>query len=298
MAHAHNLAGARRIAIIGMLVTAALAVMKILAGWQGHSAAVLADGMESAADVFSTGLVFTGLVLAARPADSNHPYGHGRVEILTGLVLGLTLFGAGTLIAWTSLSRFGNVEHAPEPWTIYPLLISIVAKFVLMVVKYRHSKGSGSFSMKADAAHDGIDMVSGVVALVALSFALLRPESFGAADHYGAFAVGLIVMFTAVRVVREASMHLMDTMPDDLAMLDVRTAAMAVDGVRGVEKCFARKTGLQYHVDLHLEVDPEITVRESHEIAQRVRFVIRGKLEWVADVLVHVEPWPGNNGLG
>ena len=93
-------------------------------------------------------------------------------------------------------------------------------------------------------------------------------------------------------------MHLMDTMPDDLAMLDVRTAAMAVDGVRGVEKCFARKTGLQYHVDLHLEVDPEITVRESHEIAQRVRFVIRGKLEWVADVLVHVEPWPGNNGWG
>lgn len=293
MHHEHNLAGARRIAIVGMLVTASLAVMKIVAGWKGHSAAVFADGLESAADVFSTGLVFTGLVLASRPADSNHPYGHGRVEILTGLVLGLTLFGAGTLIAWTSLMKFGDVEHAPEPWTVYPLLISIGAKFVLMVVKYRHSKGSGSFSMKADAAHDGIDMVSGLVALGALSFALWKPAAFGQADHYGAFAVGLIVMLTAVRVVREASMHLMDTMPDDLAMLDVRRVAIGVEGVRGVEKCYARKTGLQYHVDLHLEVDPEITVRESHEIANEVRYAIRRKLVWVADVLVHVEPWPG-----
>ena len=147
--------------------------------------------------------------------------------------------------------------------------------------------------LKGLAEAIGKQMGSGVVALVALSFALLKPESFGAADHYGAFAVGLIVMFTAVRVVREAAMHLMDTMPDDVAMLDVRQVAMGIAGVKGVEKCFARKTGLQYHVDLHLEVDPEITVRESHEIANDVRFAIRRKLEWVADVLVHVEPWPG-----
>ena len=294
MQHIHNLAGARRIAIVGMAVTASLAAMKIVAGWKGHSAAVLADGLESAADVFSTGLVFTGLVLASRPADSNHPYGHGRVEILTGLVLGLTLFGAGTLIAWTALMKFGDVEHVPAHWTIYPLLISIGAKFALMVVKYRHSKSSGSFSMKADAAHDGIDMVSGVVALAALSVALWNPAAFGQADHYGAFAVGLIVMFTAVRVVHEASVHLMDTMPDDRAMLDVRQVAMGIEGVRGVEKCFARKTGLQYHVDLHLEVDPEITVRESHDIANNVRYAIRRELQWVADVLVHVEPWPGS----
>lgn len=288
-----SLRGARKIAIAGMLVTGALAVIKIFAGWHGHSAAVLADGMESAADVFSSGLVFTGLLLAARPADSNHPYGHGRVEILTGLMLGLTLFLAGALIAWAAFRKLGDVEHAPAAWTVYPLLLSIAAKAVLMVVKYRHSSASGSFSMKADAAHDGIDMLSGVVALCALTLTLLRPDTFGAADHYGALAVGMIVMFTAVRVAREASMHLMDTMPDDCAMLEVRVAAMAVEGVRGVEKCFARKTGLQYHVDLHLEVDPDITVRQSHQIAQRVRFAIRGKLRWVADVLVHVEPWPG-----
>lgn len=288
-----RLHGARRIAIIGMAVTAALAILKILAGWKGHSAALLADGMESASDVFSSGVVFTGLVIASRPADSNHPYGHGRVEILSGLLLGLTLFGAGVLISWIAFSRLGSVEHAPAVWTIYPLLISIAAKAALMVAKYRQSSQSGSFSMKADAAHDGIDMISGIIALAALSLALLRPDTFASADHYGALAVGLIVMFTAVRVTREASMHLMDTMPDDSAMDEVREVATSVPGVRGVEKCFARKTGLQYHVDLHLEVDPDITVRDSHEIAQRVRFAIRGKLQWVADVLVHVEPWPG-----
>jgi cation diffusion facilitator family transporter len=113
------------------------------------------------------------------------------------------------------------------------------------------------------------------------------------ADHYGAFCVGLIVMFVGVRVVREASSHLMDTMPEDDLMRSVRKVALSVPEVKGVEKCFARKTGLQYHVDLHLELDPDITVRDSHEIAQRVRDRIRDELDWVADVLVHVEPAPG-----
>jgi divalent metal cation (Fe/Co/Zn/Cd) transporter len=91
----------------------------------------------------------------------------------------------------------------------------------------------------------------------------------------------------------EASLHLMDTMPDDLAMARVREVALAVRDVKGVEKCFARKTGLKYHVDLHLEVDPDITVLASHEIAKRVREKIREEISWVADVLVHVEPWQG-----
>jgi len=94
-------------------------------------------------------------------------------------------------------------------------------------------------------------------------------------------------------VIYEAAMHLMDTMPDERSMRKIREVAMSVGDVAGVEKCFARKTGFKYHVDLHLEVDPEISVRASHEIATRVRDRIRQQLPWVADVLVHVEPFPG-----
>ncbi|MDQ1473537.1 MAG: hypothetical protein QOJ99_5017 [Bryobacterales bacterium] len=275
-----------------MVVSGLLAVMKIIAGWEGHSAAVVADGFESAADVFASGLVLVGLILAARPADENHPYGHGRVETLTGLLLGFFLFCAGVLIALHGLLGSGDAQ-VPQSWAIIPLVISIIAKGGLVIVKYTHGRRIGSSSLRADAANDGIDMLSGAVALTALSLTLWKPVEFARADHYGAFAVGLIVIATSVRIMHETSLYLIDTMPDDESMARIREAALGVADVRGVEKCYARKTGLKYHVDLHLEVDPEITVRESHDIGGRVRDRIREQLPWVEDVLVHVEPWGG-----
>jgi cation diffusion facilitator family transporter len=283
---------ARQIAILGMVVSGLLAIVKLTAGWRGHSAAVVADGFESTADVFASGLVLIGLVIADRPADDNHPYGHGRVETLTGLLLGFFLFGAGVLIAWHGLTGAAGVLP-PTRWAVIPLIISILAKIGLVLVKYRHGRSIGSSSLVADAANDGIDILSGTVALGALSLTLWQPVKFLRADHFGAFAVGIIVIVSAVRVMLQTSMHLVDTMPDDEAMAKIRDVALSVTDVEGVEKCFARKTGLQYHVDLHLEVDPEITVRASHEIAGRVRDKIREEIPWVADVLVHVEPWPG-----
>jgi cation diffusion facilitator family transporter len=282
---------ARQIAIIGMIVSGLLAILKIAVGGLAHSAAVSADGFESATDVFTSGLVLIGLKLAERPADDNHPYGHGRVEIVVGLLLGFILVCAGCVIAWRGLT--GPVGTPPAAYAIWPLLISIAAKAWLMVSKYDHGRKIGSSSLLADAANDGMDILSGIVALGALSLTLVSPERFLRADHYGAFVVGLIVIATACRVIYESAMHLMDTMPDEPLMLKIREVAMSVSDVAGVEKCFARKTGFKYHVDLHLEVDPEITVRASHEIATRVRDRIRQQLPWVADVLVHVEPFPG-----
>ena len=283
---------ARQIAILGMVVSALLAIMKLTAGWRGHSASVVADGFESTADVFASGLVLIGLIIAERPPDENHPYGHGRVETLTGLLLGFVLFCAGALIAWHGLTGAADAL-TPARWAIIPLVVSIIAKMGLVFIKYRHGRSIGSSSLLADAANDGIDILSGTVALAALSLTLWKPVEFLRADHYGAFAVGIIVIISAVRVMLNTSMHLVDTMPDDEAMAKIRDVALSVRNVEGVEKCFARKTGLQYHVDLHLEVDPEITVRASHEIAGRVRDKIREEIPWVADVLVHVEPWPG-----
>ena len=284
---------ARQLAILGMVVSGLLAILKITVGWFAHSAAVSADGFESATDVFTSGLVLVGLTLAARPADENHPYGHGRVEILTGLLLGFLLACAGCGIAWHGLAGAADQSHVPASYAIWPLILSIGAKFKLVLVKTRHGREIGSASLVADAANDGIDMLSGLVALGALSLTLFDPTRFLRADHYGAFAVGLIVIATASRVIYESAMHLMDTMPDERSMSKIREVALSVHDVSGVEKCFARKTGFKYHVDLHLEVDPEITVRASHEIASRVRDRIRQQLPWVADVLVHVEPYLG-----
>jgi cation diffusion facilitator family transporter len=283
---------ARQIAILGMVVSGLLAAIKLAAGWRAHSASVMADGFESAADVFASGLVLIGLIIASRPADRDHPYGHGRVETLTGLLLGFFLLVAGVLISWHGLHGTGDAV-IPASWALIPLVISIFAKGGLVAIKYRHGKTIGSSSLLADAANDAIDILSGAVALGALSLTLWKPVEFRYADHYGAFAVGVIVVGTAIRIIYDTSLHLMDTMPDDASMETIRATALSVPDVKGVEKCYARKTGLKYHVDLHLEVDPDLTVRDGHEIAQNVREKVTEQLPWVADVLVHVEPWPG-----
>jgi cation diffusion facilitator family transporter len=180
----------------------------------------------------------------------------------------------------------------PAPFVVWPLIGSAVAKSLLSGVKFHYGRKIRSAALLADAWNDSVDILSALAALVAVSFTIVAPHRFSSADHWGAFAVGLIVIFTGLRVTRDTTLQLMDTMPDRESMAHVRDAALTVPGVRGVEKCYARKTGLQYHVDLHLEVDPEITVRQSHEIATEVRIVIKETLPWVADVLVHVEPAP------
>ena len=282
----------QRIAATGMAISGALAVAKIFAGVAGHSTAVLADGLESASDVFSSGVVLLGLTLAAKPADENHPYGHGRVEILTGLLIGLILTAGGALISYGSFEHIGTPHEPVSPFVIWPLLASLALKSLLATWKFRYGRKSGSASLAADAWNDAMDSLSAITALVAVGLSLLDPARFKDADRYGGVGVGLIVILTGVRVARDTALQLMDTMPNDEMMDRVRTAAYTVAGVRGVEKCFARKTGMRYHVDLHLEVDPEMTVRQSHELAHEVRERILQQLDWVADVLVHVEPAP------
>jgi len=282
----------QRVAIAGMVVSGSLAIVKVFAGVSGHSTAVVADGLESAGDVFASGFVLLGLTLAARPADENHPYGHGRAEILTGLLIGLALTAGGALISYDSLHRLGQARMPLAAYVVWPLIASLLAKTALASVKFHYGRKLRSAALTADAWNDTMDTGSATAALIAVGLTLSDPARFFNADRYGGFVVGLIVVSVGVRVARETAMQLMDTMPDDRLMKQIRAAASTVPGVRGVEKCFARKTGLRYHVDLHLEVDPEMTVRQSHEIANNVRFRIREQLDWVADVLVHVEPAP------
>ncbi len=278
--------------MLGMAVSGALAIVKVVAGLAGHSTAVVADGMESAGDVFSSGFVLLGLTLAARPPDENHPYGHGRIEILTGLLIGLILTAGGALICFVSIERLGRPHEALAAFVVWPLAASLLAKTGLSSAKFHYGRKLKSAALTADAWNDAMDTLSATAALIAVGLTLLNPGRFVNADRYGGFLVGLFVVFTGMRVAYDTAMQLIDTMPDKAMMKQIRAAALSEAGVRGVEKCFARKTGMHYHVDLHLEVDPEMTVRQSHELAHRVQQRIQKKLDWVAGVLVHVEPAP------
>jgi len=281
---------ARHVAVASILVSASLAALKITVGLKANSTAVVSDGLESAGDVLSSGLVLFGLEMAAKPPDREHPYGHGRLETLTALVVGMMLIVTGVLISIRSMQRAFEVQHAPAAFAIWALVVSIGVKGVLGLAKRRVGRRIGSASLTADSWNDAMDMFSGAAALVAVSLSVFDPVRFVWADHLGGAAVGLIVIFVGGRVAHDTTLQLMDTMPDPRRMREIRETALGVPGALAVEKCFARKTGLKYHVDMHLEVDPGMTVYESHEIATRVRDRIREKLDWVADVLVHVEP--------
>ena len=273
-----------------MLVSAALAATKIVVGLHANSTAVVSDGLESVGDVLTSGLVMFGLLIAAKPPDAQHPYGHGRLETLSALVVGMVLIASGSLIAFRSMQRAWESQHAPAAYAIWPLIASIAIKSAMSLTKWRLGRRIQSSSLTADAWHDTVDVLSGTVALIAVGITLLDPVRFSAADHLGGTAVGLIVIFVGARVVRDTTLQLMDTMPEPQAMERIREVGLTVPGALGIEKCYARKTGLQWHVDLHLDVDPAMSVYTSHQIATEVRARIREKLDWVADVLVHVEP--------
>lgn len=280
---------ARRVAWASLLISAALAAVKIAVGLAARSVALVSDGFESAADFFTSGLVLVGLWVASKPPDEDHPYGHGRFETLTALVIGAILAVTGAIISVQALAE-RNEPHRPALYAIWPLIASVALKSGMGMAKLRFGRRSGSAALTADASNDMVDVLSGSVALVAVILSIAWPLRLASADHWGGFAIGLIVIFLGVRVVRETMLHLMDTMPDEAQMAQIRAAAMSVPGALAIEKCFARKTGLRYHVDLHLEVDPDLTVRASHEIARRVKNTIKSDVAWVQDVLVHVEP--------
>lgn len=288
LAASHRLA--RRVALAGIVVSSLLATLSIVVGLLTRSTSVVATGVDFAGDVIASTVVFFGMLMAARPADANHPYGHGRVETIAAFVVGVILAAGGAGICWKSLQAVGAVHPPPSAAAILVLVLAIAARGVMSVVKFRVGRRIQSASLLADAWNDTVDILAAVVALIAVGLAMFDSARFLAADHYGGFTVGIIVVVTAIRVLRDAALELMDTMPDAGRIDQVRAAALAVPGVRAVEKCLARKTGFTHHVELHVEVDPAVTVAAAHAIAGHVRSHVRATVPWVADVVVHVEP--------
>jgi cation diffusion facilitator family transporter len=273
-----------------MAVSGVLASSNVIVGLLAHSTSVVATGFEFAGDVFASSIVLVGMGVAARPADENHPYGHGRVETLSAFVVGMILAVAGVIICYQSLQAIGARHDPPGVAAAIALVAAIAMRGIMSSVKFRVGRRLRSSALVADAWNDAVDILSAVAALTSVGLATYDPERFLAADHYGGFVVGIVVVITGIRVAREASLELVDTMPSAELTADVLRVARSVPGVNGIDKVLARKTGLQYHIDLHIEVDPAQTVAASHAIAGHVRATLRRDLPWVADVLVHVEP--------
>lgn len=286
---------ARRVALLGICASAVLAALNIVVGVLARSTSVVATGVEFAGDVLASLVVFFGMVVAVKPADEDHPYGHGRIETLAAFAVGMIVAAGGAGICWNSLQNVGERHPPPSFAAVAVLITAIAVRGVMSVVKFRVGRRVRSAALMADAWNDTVDILAAGTALTAVGLAMYDSERFLAADHYGGFAVGVIVVLTGVRVLRESSLELMDTMPDREMIDVVREVARTVPGVRGVDKSRARKTGFKYHVDLHIEVDPSLTVAESHVIAGQVRSQVRQRVRWVDDVLVHVEPAEGDN---
>jgi cation diffusion facilitator family transporter len=286
----NDMATARGLAGLSVLASGGLAVANIVAGVLSRSTSVLAAGVEFAGDVFASAVVFTGMMVAARPADANHPYGHGRYELLAALVVGLVVTAGGAGICIKSLQDLESMHPPPGFAGVWTLGIAVCLKTGLAWAKFRVGRNVRSASLVADAWNDAIDIISAAAALVAVVLTISDPARFAAADHYGGFIVGIIVIATGLRIIREVSLDLTDAAAPAAVLAEIRSAALEVPGVLGVEKCFARKTGLQYHVDLHIGVDPEMSVIASHDVASDVRKSLRQRVAFVADVLVHVEP--------
>jgi len=275
----------------GLLVNALLVLIKLVAGIVGHANALVADGVESSADIFSSMIVWMGLSIAARPADEDHPYGHGKAEPLAAVVVSLMLLGAAVGISILAIREIRTPHHLPAPFTLFVAAGVIIIKELLYRRVARVGRDVGSTAVTADAWHHRADAISSLAAFIGISIALLGGRGWEAADDWAALVAALIVAVNGVRTLRPAISGLMDEAPDPTVRERVLEAACAVDGVRNVENLKVRRSGLGFYVDLHVQADPGISLEDAHEIAATVKYAIVEAIPSVAGVLVHMEPY-------
>lgn len=284
----------RRLALIGLFTSAGLAFIKLTGGFLTKSTALTADGFESASDVLSSAIIWSGMTLASRPATEKFPYGYGRAESLAGKTVGTILLMSAVLLITHSVHRLNGPPVVLPAWILWPLGLSFFLKGLLAAVKYRTGRRIRSSALIADSGNDLVDMLSAVVAASAITLNLIDPIRFAYADPIGGIGVSLLIFFMGVNIFRRTSAELMDMKPEDSLLQQVRSAAGSTAGVIRVEKCFGRKSGTQFFFDLHIEVDPMMTVKDAHDVAHRVKDRILVECLFARDVLVHVEPYLGD----
>jgi cation diffusion facilitator family transporter len=265
-----------------------LAACKCVAGLLGHSFALVADGIESLTDVFSSIVVYLGLRLAIKPPDKEHPYGHGKAEPVAAATVSLAMAAAGVGIAAESIVLLRTPHPLPVPYTLGVLLVVFAVKLLLTRYVSRVAHSIDSVAVRSDAWHHLSDAITSLFAFIGISAALLTRDY--RADDWAALCAAPVILFNAWRQIRSPMDEILDTAPPPEIEQHVRDAAASVPGVVGLEKCFVRKVGFRYYVDLHVIVDGNITVRSGHAISHRVEDRVLAQVSRVVKVLVHIEP--------
>ncbi len=277
----------------GILLNVFLATVKFAAGIIGQSQALMADGAESLLDIFSSLMVWGGFRIAARPPDADHPYGHGKAEPLSSLVVALFVFGAAGWIGVHNVRVILHPQTSPHWATLVVLVVVVATKEFFSRRMMRASRAVGSSALKAEAWHHRSDALTSAAAFVGISIAVIGGPGYERADAWAALAACAVIAYNGFGIARGALREVMDTaVPRDFEN-QVRAVAGRVEGVRRVEKCRVLKSGLSYLVDIHVHVDGDLSVRQGHEIARAVKHALLGSPLSVTDVAVHVEPADG-----
>ena len=279
-----------RITYFSIVGNAGLAIIKGLAGFFGNSYALIADAIESTADIFSSFLVLFGLKYASRPADKNHPYGHGRAEpLITFLVVGFLITSA-TIIAYESIKNIGTPHELPKIWTLFVLIPLIIWKEISFQLVIRKAKETNSSSLKADAWHHRSDAITSIAALIGISIALYFGNGYETADDWAALFASGFILYNSYKIFRPALGEIMDEHLYDDLVADIRKVSLSCAGVVATEKCFVRKAGMKYHVELHAIVQADITVKYGHEIAHNLKDTLLNDIPQLGHVIIHIEP--------
>jgi cation diffusion facilitator family transporter len=273
-----------------ILSNTSLAIIKGVSGYFGNSYALIADAIESTTDIFSSFLVLFGIKYSNRPADKNHPYGHGRAEpLITFLVVGFLITSA-TIIAYESIINIGTPHDLPEPFTLFVLAGIIIWKELSFQFVIKKSKETNSSSLKADAWHHRSDAITSITAFVGISIALIFGKGYESADDWAALFSSGFILYNSYLIFRPALGEIMDEHLYDDLIDEIRKVSLTVDGIIETEKCFIRKAGMKYHVDLHAVVDANITVKLGHDIAHKLKDTLRSEIPSLGHVLIHIEP--------
>jgi cation diffusion facilitator family transporter len=279
-----------RSSLLGVGANILLAATKAIAGIVGNSYALIADAIESTSDVASSLIVLGGIKIASLPADDDHPYGHGKAEPLAAMVVAGALLTAAIGIAIQSIREIIVPHHSPAPFTLVVLVLVIVIKEGMFRYVLKKGTETHSTAVKTDAWHHRSDAITSAAAFVGIAIALIGGKGYESADDFAALAASFIIGYNGLRFLRHATKEVMDSAPPAEIEEGVRQVAGAVPGVLGLDKCYVRKMGLEYYVDLHVVVDGEISVRDGHGIAHDVKNAIRQANAKITDVLIHIEP--------
>jgi len=288
--HIHPVQKGMRSTIIGIISNMLLAVTKGIAGYLGNSYALIADAIESTSDVFSSIIVLSGLKIATKPRDANHPYGHGKAEPIAAVIVGLALIGAAIIIVLQSVKEVITPHHAPEPYTLIVLTLVVIVKESLYRFVFSVGREVQSTAVMVDAWHHRSDALTSAAAFIGISIALLGGDGWESADDIAALFASALIVYNAYRMLKPAINEIMDIAPPPHIEENVRNVALSIAGVLGLDKCFVRKMGFEFYVDLHIVVSGEINVRQGHDISHRVKDAILSSNPRISDVLIHIEP--------